>query len=130
MYIFNNNNKVRLLEVPYCGDKVKESNAFASLMLQEESEQLEELSENNLDGVDDLDEEVEVVEKEDKDAMEVVENAQTTEGIQIKEENNDQRNEVAMDATDGKQNKGSDEERNNKNLCFALSKSKMREHPT
>ena len=66
-----------------------------------------------MDEVDKLDKEVEMVEEEDKDAMEVVENAQTTDGIQIKEGNDEQRNEVAMNATNGKQNKGSNEERNN-----------------
>ena len=113
-------NNVRLLEVPCSEDKVEERNAFASLMLQEESNELEELLENDSDGVDELDEEVEVdeeveaVEEEDEDAMEVVENAQKTDGIQNKEGNKDGRNEVSMDATDGKQNEGSDKERNNK----------------
>ena len=122
MHIVNINDEVHLLEVPCCEDKVEESNAFAGLMLQEESEQLEELLENNFDGVDKLDEEVEVVkeeevevvEEEDKDAMEVLENVQKTDGIQNKEGNDDRWNYVATDAMDGKQIEGSNDQQNNK----------------
>ena len=44
-----------LLEVPCCEDKDRQSNAFVSLMMQEESDQLEELLENDSDGGDELD---------------------------------------------------------------------------
>ena len=77
-----------LLEVPCCEDKVQQSNAFVSLMMQEESDQLEELLENDSDGGDELDEEVEV-EEEEEDAVDVVEDEQRTDEIQNKEGNED-----------------------------------------
>ena len=105
-------NNVCLLEVPCCEDKVEESNAFASLMLQEESEQLEELLENNLDGGDKLDEEVNVKEEEE-DVVDVVGDKQRTDEIQNKEGNKDEDNvQWNEKTTDGKQNERSNEERN------------------
>ena len=78
-----------LLEVPCCEDKDQQSNAFVSLMMQEESDQLEELLENDSDGGDKLDEEVEVEEKED--AVDVVEDEQRTDEIQNVSEKKDRR---------------------------------------